>query len=77
MTEPMPLGMDTVNWFLEQCPNLVILGNLRSWSRIDYYNPESQNYYRSESQLSKLKSEAVAKNWDIDFDLESLNYLNI
>ena len=73
--DPMRLTMDSVRWFLDRCPDLVILGNLRTWAGIDYYDPASPLFYRSESELSKLKAEAVANNWDLDLDAENLDYL--
>ena len=71
----MLLGLQSVIWLIEQSPNLTILGNLRSWRNIDYYNPNSSNFYRSESQLSQLKEKIVTKNWDLDLDMENLDYL--
>jgi hypothetical protein len=73
---PLPLGMPTVRYFVDQFPNLTILGNLRTWRSIDYFDPNSAAYFRSESELSRLKLEAKRRNWDIDFDLEHLDFVD-
>ena len=72
-TEPMHLGMPTLLLFLEKCPNLSVLGNLKTWRRIDFYDPDSELYFKSESEFCKLKKLAVKNNWDIDFDMENLD----
>ena len=72
----MRLGMDTVQNLLESCDHLTGLGNLRTWADIDYYNAENRNYFNSESSaLGKLKSNIIARNWDLDLDLETLDFL--
>ena len=71
----MGLGIEPVLWLVDQCPNLTVLGNLRTWQQIDYYSPESPHFYRSESQLSQLKAKIVSHNWDLDLDVENLDYL--
>ena len=71
----MQLGMKTVQLLIDLCPCLTVLGNLRTWHDIDYFNEESENYFKLESELSKFKQEAIKKNWDIDLDLENLDYL--
>jgi hypothetical protein len=71
----MNLGMDTVNYFVDHFPNLTVLGNLRTWRMIDYFDSNSTNYFRSESELSQLKECARKKNWDIDFELENLDFV--
>ena len=74
--DPMELGMDTLNHLIDTCPRLCCVGNLRTWSRIDYYDPNSDNYFKSEeSNLGNLKRRAVEKNWDLDLDSENLDYL--
>jgi hypothetical protein len=75
ITVPMKLGMPSVRWIFDHCPNLSILGNLRNWSLIDYYDSESQHFYRAESELSQYKAKAVASNWDLDLEVENLDYL--
>jgi hypothetical protein len=72
----MNLGMDTARYFVEKFPNLTVLGNLRTWRSIDYFDSSSQLYFRSESELSRLKEEAKRKNWDIDLELENLDLLS-
>ena len=72
----MNLGMTSVIFFVDNFPNLTILGNLRTWRSIDYFDPESTNYFRAESDLSRLKTEARKKNWDIDFELENLDFIS-
>ena len=72
----MNLGMETARYFVEKFPNLTVLGNLRTWRCIDYFDSNSQNYFRSESELSRLKEEAKRRNWDIDFELENLDFLS-
>ena len=72
-TEPMHLGMPTLLLFLEKCPNLSVLGNLKTWRRIDFYDPDSELYFKSESEFSKLKKVAVKSNWDISLDVENLD----
>ena len=71
----MNLGMDTINFFLNDFPNLTVLGNLRTWRLIDYFDSNSVNYFRSESELSQLKESARKKSWDIDFELENLDFI--
>ena len=75
LTEPMPLSISSVRWLIDQCPKLTVLGNLRTWSDIDYYDNHSPHFYRSESQLSQLKKEIVANNWDLDLEMENLDQL--
>ena len=71
-----PIGIETVNSLIENCPRLTGLGNLRTWRNIDYYNPSDPNYYKSEeSNLGKLKEQIKNMNWDLDLDLENLDYL--
>ena len=69
------LGLHSVYWLIDNSPNLTILGNLRSWRSIDYYNSNSSNFYRSESDLSQLKHKIMAQNWDLDLEMENLDYL--
>ena len=71
----MNLGLKSVLWLVDQCANLTILGNLRTWHQIDYYNSESPHFYRSESQLSQLKKQIISRNWDLDLEVENLDYL--
>ena len=73
--EQMNLGMPTVLLFLEKCKNLIGLGDLKTWKKIDFYDPDSEHFFKSESMFSKLKKDAVKKNWEIDFDLENLDFL--
>ena len=68
--------MDTVHTLIESCPRLSGIGNLRTWANIDYYNVDDANYYNSESsEFIKLKKKAAEMNWDLDIDLENLDYL--
>ena len=61
---------------MECCPRLTGLGNLRTWRNIDYYNAEDENFYNSDtSELSQLKKKIVKMNWDIDIELENLDYM--
>lgn len=71
----LSLGLESANNIIKFAPNLVALGDLRSWKGIDYYNEESQFYFKSESEFSKLKREIQTKNWDLDLDVESIDYL--
>ena len=71
----MKLSMSSVHWLVENCPNLTQLGNLRSWKSIDYYNVESANFYRQESELSRFKYHALKNNWDLDLEIENLDLL--
>ncbi len=71
---PMGLGLDALEELLETADNLSYVGNLRTWSRIDHYDPDSPQYFKCESRLSQLKRVAVEKNWDIDFDIEELEF---
>ena len=71
----MNLGLQSVLYLIDHCPNLTILGNLRSWKNIDYYNINSSHFYRAESELSRLKEKITSENWDLDLDVENLNYL--
>ena len=71
----MKLSMSSVHWLVDNCPNLTHLGNLRSWKSIDYYNVESVNFYRSESELSQFKEQIRQNNWDLDLEIENLNFL--
>ena len=72
-TEPMNLGLETLQLFLDICPRLVAIGDLKTWKKIDFFNPESEMYFKSESEYSQLKKKAVKSNWDIDFDVENLD----
>ena len=70
------IGMHTVHSLIESCPRLTGIGNLRTWRNIDYFNPEHPNYYNSEiSDLGRLKKSVIKSNWDLDLDVESLDYL--
>ena len=73
---PMPLGMETLNAIIDTCPEICCVGNLRSWTGIDYYDPHSANYYKyTESDLGKLKQKALKSNWNLDLESENLDYL--
>ena len=75
-TEQTSLGIETVYSLIENCPRLTTLGNLRTWRNIDYYNPSDANYYKSdESSLGKLKEQSMRSNWDLDLDVENLDFL--
>ena len=68
--------MDTVYSLVESCPRLTGIGNLRTWKNIDYYNAEDENYYNSDSsELAKFKKKSANMNWDLDIDLENLDYI--
>ena len=72
----MKLGMETLNSLIDICSRLCCVGNLRTWANIDYYNPQSENYFQSgDSQLGELKRLAVKKNWNLDLESENLDYL--
>ena len=72
----MSLGMETVHKLLESCPRLTVLGNLRTWRDIDYYKIGHANYFRLDtSELGKVKKKAIENNWDLDLDMEHLDYL--
>ena len=73
--EPMDLGLDTVLLFLEKCPHLVGLGNLKTWRKIDYFDSESDLHFSNESDYFKLKQKAIRNNWEIDFDLENCDLI--
>merc|ERR1712126_754920 len=49
--QPMDLGLASVMLCLSQCPRLTVLGDLRTWRKIDYYDPESDFYFKSESMF--------------------------
>ena len=74
-TELMNLGLPTVFLFLEKCKNLIALGDLKTWKKIDFYDPESEHFFKSESLFSTLKKNATKKNWEIDFDLENVDFM--
>ena len=68
--------MNTVYNLIECCPRLTGLGNLRTWHNIDHYNAGDENFYNSEtSELSQFKKKIAKMNWDIDIDLENLDYM--
>ncbi len=48
---------------------------LRTWSCIDYFDERSPLYRRSEADFCRLKRGAVRKNWDIDFDVENIDFV--
>ena len=37
---------DTVMLFLDKCPHNVGLGDLKTWMKIDYFDPESDLHYK-------------------------------
>ena len=74
-TNNMPLSTLSVNWMIENVPKLTMLGNLRSWSKIDYFDSNSPYFYKCESELSKLKKEITSRNLDLDLDIENLDHL--
>ena len=70
------LGIDTLNCLIQSCNNLTGIGNLRTWLDIDYYNPTSDSYFSNDrSELGRLKKKVVTNNWDLDLDLENLDFL--
>ena len=69
--ELMFLGLDTVHLLLDKCPCLVGLGDLKTWRRIDYYDPDSPMFYKNDSAFMKLRKYAQESNWEIDFDIEN------
>ncbi len=71
---PMDLGLDSVRDLIRHCPDLGVIANLRTWARIDYFDPASEFYFRTESAFSQLKRDAVSQNWDIEFDLENIDF---
>ena len=70
-TNSMPLSIQSVKWMIQHAPKLIMLGNLRSWCGIDYFDSNSPYFYKSESELSRLKKEIIDKNWDVDLDIKS------
>ena len=74
-SENMNLGMSTVMFLLEKCKKLIALGNLKTWKKIDYFDPESQHFFKNDSEFIDLKKDAIKKNWDIDFDVENLDFV--
>ena len=70
-SEQMLLGLRTVNRLLDACPGLVGLGDLKTWRRIDYFDPDSEQLYKTDSAFMKLRKLAQERNWDIDFDIEN------
>ena len=74
-TQEMKLSINSVEWLIENAQNLTILGNLRSWRGIDYYDSNSPLFYKSESLLSQLKLKIKSRNWDLDLDCENLDHL--
>ena len=74
-TNNMPLSIQSVKWMVQHAPKLIMLGNLRSWCGIDYFDSNSPYFYKSESELSRLKKEIIDKNWDVDLDIENLDHL--
>ena len=72
----MRLGLEIVDYLLDKCPGISVIGNLKTWAKVDYYDPSNENYYRSkESGLGKLKQQAMDENWDLDLDLENLDFM--
>ena len=71
----MPLSIQSVHWLIQEMSKITILGNLRSWSKIDHYDCGSPYFYKSESSLSQLKKEIAKNNWDLDLDIENLDHL--
>ena len=70
-SELMLLGLRTVHLLLDACPGLVGLGDLKTWRRIDYFDPDSEQFYKTDSAFMKLRKLAQERNWDIDFDIEN------
>ena len=70
-SELMLLGLRTVHLLLDTCPGLAGLGDLKTWRRIDYFDPDSDYFYKTDSAFMKLKKLAQENNWDIDFDIEN------
>jgi len=64
--------MESVNYFVDNFPKLTAVGNLRNWKFIDYYDCNSVNFYKSESELSELKRRSKTNNWNINYDMETL-----
>ena len=67
----MHLGMQTVRLFLDKCHNLVGLGDLKTWRKIDYFDPDSDLFCKNDSAFCNLKRDAQKRNWEIDFDIEN------
>lgn len=74
-TQPMPLGMESVQFIIQNFDRISVLGNLRTWSQIDHFDPNSPLHCKSESQFSKLKQTILQNNWDLDLDLENIDFL--
>ena len=72
-SQPMNLGLDTVMLLLEKCPNIVGLGDLKTWMKIDYFDPDSDLHYNSKSSFVRLREEARAKNWELDLDVDKFD----
>lgn len=50
------LGMSIVDLIIKECPNMSLIGNLKTWSYITYYDPHHEhNCDYINSQLAKLK----------------------
>ena len=75
-TEAMQLGNEEIQCFLDTFPNLTVLGNLRTWLKVDYFDSNSNFYFKTESEFVRLKEKAKENNWDIDFELENLDFMN-
>ena len=73
--ELMSLGLDTVNLLLDKCPHLVGLGDLKTWRKIDYYDPDSNKFFKNDSEFMKLQKQAQESNWEFDFNIENCDFL--
>ena len=71
----MNLGMRDVKFCIESFPCLTVLGNLKSWALIDYYDPNSQFYFKSESEFCRFKRDCEKRNFDLELQLENINFV--
>lgn len=75
-SDPMSnMNENCLRYLLQEYKSLSILGSLKTWVGLDYFNPGSDLYFREEADAQQIKKEAKKKNWDIDFDMENLDFL--
>ena len=54
---------------------LVGLGDLKTWRKIDYYDPDSNKFFKNDSEFMKLQKHAQESNWEFDFNIENCDFL--
>ena len=68
-TGRLELGLTSVIALFRSCPRLSVLGDLRAWTNIDYFNPNSVAYRRRDgSKYDQLVNGVRSRNWDINLD---------